>query len=443
LRFLLAMPALLLRRSKLRPASRLFSSSRFDAVICGGGVMGSSSAYHLAARAPGMRIAVIERDNAYKHASAMLSAGGIRQQFSLRENVLMSLYGADMLRDPSGLAVDEEVPDLQFIERGYLFLAPEQADGQPESILRSNHAVQQEAGATGVRLLNREELRAQFPWMHLDDIALGAFGAKDEGSFDPWAMLQAMKRKALSLGNVTYINGEVRGLTGANGKLTGVTYAPCSRSGPGDTLETLECGTVVNAAGAFGAGVVEMAGAALGRPVAPLPVAPRKRSIFIMHVPDGVPEGAPLIVDPCGVYVRPEGKGARFLCGVSPPADQDPDCRDNDDLDVVQCDLFDEVVWPALYERCEAFGNGKQVACWAGFYDYNTVDQNGIIGPHPDVPNLILCNGFSGHGLQQAPAAGRAVAELVADGQFQAIDLHRFRFERFADGELALERNIV
>lgn len=209
----------------------------------------------------------------------------------------------------------------------------------------------------------------------------------------------------------------------------------------------LGAGTVVNAAGAFAANVVRFCGAP--EEVAALPVAARKRCIFGFHCDAAAgalpPSGATgLVVDPSGVWFRPEGAPGHYLCGVSPPAERgDPDCGGVADLEVVDHDIFDEVIWPALYQRCEAFGGLKVQSSWAGFYEYNTFDQNAIIGAHPHVSNLVLCNGFSGHGLQQSPGAGRAVAELITTGGYQTVDVSCFGFERVLRNEPLYEQNIV
>ena len=135
--------------------------------------------------------------------------------------------------------------------------------------------------------------------------------------------------------------------------------------------------------------------------------------------------------------MRPEGAG--YIGGISPPEDQDPDCEDLD----LSYDLWEEIVWPTLAERVPAFEAIKLQRAWAGHYDYNTLDQNGIIGRHPDVPNFLLANGFSGHGIQQAPATGRAVAELICDGRFTTIDLTRFGYERIREKQPLTELNVV
>ncbi len=134
--------------------------------------------------------------------------------------------------------------------------------------------------------------------------------------------------------------------------------------------------------------------------------------------------------------------------GVSPDEAADPDC-DPEDASVLQTidhHLFDEVIWPALYERVPAFEELKVVGSWAGFYDYNVLDQNAIIGYHSELRNLVLCNGFSGHGLMQSPAAGRAASELIASGSrasFDTIDLSRFSFERVLQSKPIFETGIV
>jgi len=212
-------------------------------------------------------------------------------------------------------------------------------------------------------------------------------------------------------------------------------------------------GAVVNAAGAFASNIVRMG----GEGVYDLPVRARKRCVFNVKI--GPTENAsnlsmnallpsqvstPLVVDPSGVWFRPEGASGRFICGVSPPAERgDPDCDSLQVLDEVDHDLFDEIIWPALYTRCEAFGALRVVSSWAGFYEYNTLDANAIIGRHPQLQNLILCNGFSGHGLQQAPGAGRAVAELLTTGRYTSIDVSCFGFERVLKSEPIYEQNIV
>lgn len=365
----------------------------------------------------------------------------------------MSLYGSEFLRDaPERLRVsgaDDDAIDLQFKEQGYLFLSSEA--GEPT--LRQNQATQASCGVDWTHLMEPDALRERFPWLDTDGdadmekaaITLGCLGTAHEGWFDPWALLNGMRSKARELG-VEYHHGTVMGMamdsSASTPTISGVVVSG-SESGTDQHL-TLEAGEVVCAAGAWAASVVGMCGDAAA--VTPLPVAPRKRCIFTFHCPEeGVPDGktTPLTVLPeTGVYFRPEGAPGNFLCGVSPDADDDPDIT-VEDLDHVAHHLFDEVIWPSLYKYAPVFGNIKVTSCWAGFYEYNTLDQNGIIGRHPDVCNLTLVNGFSGHGLQQSPAAGRGVAELLVHGSYQTADLSCFGFERIIEGKPVFEQNIV
>jgi glycine/D-amino acid oxidase-like deaminating enzyme len=376
--------------------------------------MGASAAYHAKLYDPSLSICVVERDPKFEHASAMLSAGGIRQQFSLPANIQLSLYGIDFLRHAaSELRVPgEDAPDMQLKEQGYLFLAS--AAGEPT--LRRNQATQAAEGVTWTTLLEPRELVERFPWLNADGVALGCFGEHSEGWFDPWGLLGALRAKGKQMG-ITYLHGTVVGLEceatwdpsrpEPMRRVSAVRVAEGSKSTvtPGYGMDTttvdtvtIGSGTVVNAAGSFARGIVEMCGSG----VASLPVRARKRSIFSVQCGDGSGGGVPpsratpLVIDPSGVWFRPEGPSGRFICGVSPPEARDPDCTSVEELSTPDHDLFDETVWPALYGRCEAFGELKVQSSWAGFYEYNTLDQNAIIGRHPQVPNLVLCNGFSG-----------------------------------------------
>ncbi len=392
-------------------------SEAIDVAIVGGGVIGSAIACFLAGE-PGFagRILVIEPDPSYRTASTTLSAASIRQQFSTPENIRIGQFGAAFIRDATRhLSVEGEVVDLAFREAGYLFLASPAGAG----VLASNHALQRALGCDNL-LLDAEGLKARFPWLETEGIAAGCLGLSGEGWFDNHGLLMAFRRKARSLG-AEYRTDRVVGMTVAGGRVVRLAL----ESGAG-----LSPGVVVNAAGPRAGQVAALAGI-------DLPVRPRKRFVYVIHCRDVLAPALPLVIEPGGVYVRPEGQ--HYICGVSPPPDQDPDC---DDLEV-EYGLFEEVVWPVLAARIPALAAVKLVNAWAGHYDYNTVDQNAIIGPHPELANLIFANGFSGHGLQQAPAVGRAVAELIAFGRYRSLDLSRFRYTRFAEGDLVIEKNVV
>jgi FAD-dependent oxidoreductase domain-containing protein 1 len=389
------------------------SSQHFDVVIVGGAAVGSATAYFLKADLGfAGSVAVIERDPTYSHAATTLSAASIRQQFSTPENIRMSRFGVETFR-----ALKERFgadADIGFRERGYLLLASETG----VDTLTQNHEVQAAEGADIV-LMDREALADHFRWLKTSDLALGAFGRTGEGWFDAHSLLTLLRTAARQKG-ATYIHGEVTGIVRDGNRITGASLADGAR---------ISCGTMVNAAGPQAGDVAALAGV-------PLPVEPRKRCVFVVACRTALP-GMPLMVDPTGVWIRPEGEV--HICGVSPPEESDPRAKDFE----VDYSQFDEVVWPILAHRVPAMEALKLQRAWAGHYDYNTLDQNAIIGRHPEISNLIFANGFSGHGLQQSPAAGRAVAELILHGKFVALDLSIFGYERVTEGHAVRELNVI
>ncbi|KVE25357.1 FAD-dependent oxidoreductase [Burkholderia singularis] len=385
-------------------------------VIVGGGVIGSATAYHLRAMDPSVAVTVIERDPTYARASSALSAASIRQQFSTPLSVQMSLFGIEFLRSiGERLEVDGERPSVDLREGGYLFVATPDGD----ATLRANHALQTSLGAQ-IRYLPRDALAAAFPWLHTGDLASGCFGERGEGWFDGYGLVQALRRKAQALG-AQYVRADV-----THARIDGRRVRQLM-TGDG---RAYDCDVMVNAAGPWARALAALVGI-------DLPVHARRRSIFNVTSPAELPH-CPLVVDPSGVYFRPEG--ASFLCGAAPPAE-----RDFDDLPLEDVDhaLFDELIWPTLAHRVPQFEALRVVRSWSGYYEYNVLDQNAIIGPHPDLDNCLFANGFSGHGLQQGPAAGRGVAEWILHGRYVSLDLSPFGFERVLAGRPIVERNVV
>ncbi len=390
--------------------------THYDVIIIGGAVIGSSVAYHLAANRdfPG-RILVIEKDPSYQHCASARSAASIRQQYSSAINIDISLYGIEFLRRIGDtLAVDDDRPDIALRESGYLFLAT--AAGRP--VLVQNHALQLERGAD-ILWLEPEALQQRFPWLHVDDLAVGCWGRSGEGWFDGYGLLQAFRRKARALG-VDYLAGEVTGFERQGERIVAVTL---------DDGRRLGCASVVNAAGAGGPAIARAAGL-------DLPVHNRKRMIFTFDCREPVP-GCPLLIDPTGVYVRPEGRG--FICGSAPPPEADPD---SDDFEVDH-GFFEDYLWPRLAARIPAFERIKPGPAWAGHYDLNLFDHNAFVGAVPGLSNLYLANGFSGHGLQQSPAVGRGLSELITYGRYTSLDLGPLSIERLFANRPLVERNIV
>jgi len=386
-------------------------------VIIGGGAVGSSAAYHLA-RDPSFSggITVVERDPTYRIASSSLSASSIRQQFSTPVCIRMSQYGRAFLGQGAELLeVDGDRPALGYRERGYLFLA----SAAGEAVLRENHAVQTQEGAD-ISLLGPAEIASRWPWMSTEGIALGAWGNSGEGWFDGPALLAAFRRKARSLG-VAYVAQDACGLVLAGGRVTGVRLAAGT---------VLPCDVAVNAGGPWSARVAAFAGI-------DLPIRARKRMIYVFQCRAPI-EGSGLVIDPEGIFFRPEGAG--FICGRS-PGEGEPD-PDEPPLEVEEA-MFLERVWPVLARRVPAFQELRRSGEWAGYYEYNTFDQNGVIGPHPSCPNLIHAAGFSGHGIQHSPATGRGVAELIAHGGYVTLDLSPLGFGRIIENRPLVEKNIV
>lgn len=392
--------------------------TRADVVIVGGAIVGSAVATFLALRPDWRgRILVIERDPTYRTSSTTLSAASIRLQFSTPVNIEISRFGISLIKDlDRWLGVSgQPAPEIDFVEAGYLFLATEA--GVP--VLEANHAVQRAYDVPAL-LLGPMELQQRFPWMRLDGIAGGSLGLSDEGWFDAYALLMAFRRRARSLG-VEYLAGEVTGILRSGDLISGVRLA--------DGQE-VAADWVVNAAGPRAADVAAMAGIEL-------PVRPRKRFVFHFDCRD-LRGPAPLTINPDGVYFRPEGTG--WIGGYSPRAGEpDPDTLDLE----VDRSRFEEVVWPELARRVPAFESLRLLDAWAGHYEVNTLDHNAVIGPHSQVANFLFANGFSGHGLQQAPAVGRGLAEWIATGRYETIDLSPLGYERVERNQPLRELNVV
>ncbi|MFN6055300.1 MAG: NAD(P)/FAD-dependent oxidoreductase [Paracoccaceae bacterium] len=392
----------------------------YDVVIIGGAIMGSSTAWWLTQMGFTGRVLVVERDPSYEKAATALSFSCIRQQFSTELNIRISQFGAEFVQSlPQRMGGDDRVPELKIQNFGYLYLA----DGEDfAGVLRANQAVQAAAGA-GTRVLTPDDIKAEFPFMATDDLVLGSLNTKDEGYFDGYTVFDWFRRKAREAG-VEYLADEVVGLEVApkGDRVVGVQLASGRRVG---------CGMVVNASGTRGAKVAAMAGIAI-------PIEPRKRFNWVIQAETPLDRPLPLTIDPSGAFVREVG-GGTYMAGGH--ADFDPAVA-FDDFAMDQ-DLWLDKIWPAIATRIPAFEAVKVVSEWAGQYDYNVLDQNAITGPHPEIANFLFLNGFSGHGLQQSPAMGRATAEWIVHGGYRSLDLSEFHFQRIAEGRALVEAAII
>ena len=383
--------------------------STYDVVIVGGAVMGSSVAWHLT-REVGFdgSILVVERDPSYEFASTTLTNSCMRQQFTNELNIRISQYGAEVVRNFD--------PPIDVHHFGYMYLA---GDGEFAAQLRHSQAIQAEHGA-GTHIMSPAEIVDDYPFYEVGDLVCASHNRIDEGWFDSQTMFQTWRRQALGAG-VEYVTDEVVSLTVEADRVTAAGLASGS---------TVSCGTLVNAAGPRAPAVAAMAGLEL-------PVEPRKRYTFVFEAAQPLERALPLTIDTTGVHVRTDG-GA-YMAGCTP--DVDPAVAFDDFT--MDRHIWDDKVWPALAHRIPAFDRVRVRSQWAGHYAYNTLDHNVVVGPHHRVSNFVFVNGFSGHGMQQSPAMGRGVAELIAYGAYRSLDLTPLGHDRVVRGEPFLESAII
>ena len=389
----------------------------YDVIIIGGAATGSATAWFLMQN-PDFNgtVLVVERDPSYEFAATSLSNSCIRQQFSTELNIRISQFGAEFSQNlPRYLG--EDAPKLKIRNFGYMYMAADDAFAQ---VLRAQAKVQVALGAE-TRLMTPDEIKAEYPFYAVDDLVLGSINCKDEGYFDGYTMFDWLRRKARA-GGAEYIRNEVVAITRRADRIDSVTLA----SG-----EVVACGHLVNASGTRGAKTAAMAGITI-------PIEPRKRYSWIIAAEQPLSRDLPLTIDPTGVHFRTDSD-TTYLVGAH--TDHDPAVA-FDDFAMDQS-LWLDHVWPILATRIPQFEAVKVLREWAGQYDYNTLDQNAIAGPHPEVSNFLFLNGFSGHGLQQSPAMGRGTAEWLTYGAFRTLDLTPFSFERITANRPLIEGAII
>ncbi|MEJ6393898.1 FAD-binding oxidoreductase [Gymnodinialimonas sp. 2305UL16-5] len=391
----------------------------YDVVIVGGAIMGSSTAWWLTEN-PDFNgsVLVVERDPSYEKCSTAHTNSCMRQQFSTELNVRISQFAAEFvthLRDRMG--GDDRIPDLPIRSFGYMYLADTEAFAE---VLRTNIAVQHAAGAA-TQLMTPDQITAAYPFYNVDDIVLGSINTVNEGYWDGAAVFDWWKRQARERG-VEYIRGEVVKMARSLRGIDSVTLADG---------QVIGCGQVVNASGPRAARTAQMAGIQI-------PVEPRKRYSWVFKAERPLDRDLPLTIDPSGVHVRENGGGTYQAGGhaqIDPAVDFDDFTMDHN--------LWENHIWPVLATRIPAFEAVKVQAEWAGHYAVNTLDHNAILGPHPEVPNFIFLNGFSGHGLQQSPAMGRGTAEWLTYGEYRTLDLSPFAYARVLQNDPILETAVI
>jgi glycine/D-amino acid oxidase-like deaminating enzyme len=387
-------------------------TERADVVIVGGGVVGSSAAWHLRRDGFTGHIVVIERDSTYRRASSFLAMGGIRQQFCTAVTVQMVQFSIRLWK-----VFDEQMgtpssrPRAWFRQRGYLFLA----DAASAASLMKRYEEERRAGAH-VQMLSVQDLRDLLPDVHLDDIVFGMLGP-DDGYANPREVLAGF-RGAAETSVIEYRSDEVIDISREGSRVSGVELAS------GTHISTP---LVVNAAGAWAGRLAALAGLHV-------PVEPMRQVLFRCVLPHTWPYRFPMLIDPGGVHwrhddpVQPSDRDAIILAFTNwneqPGENFEPDeARWTRDF------------YPAMVRRVPALATVTDVTSWAGLYEM-TPDHNPILGVHPALDGLIFANGFSGHGLMMSPATGKIVSELVRLGRSETFDIGVFAPDRFERGAL-------
>ena len=381
------------------------SHPAFDVIIVGGGIIGSFTAYHLVKADQGLKVLVVEKDPTYERASTTLSMANARIQFSLKENVQISQYALNVLEGfEEDMAVDDTPPNILYRREGNLILVDEATFDAAQKAFDMQKGL-----GCDIEWWSPEEIQAHYPLYQPKGFVAGTFGPKD-GHFDAYGLLMGTKAKARSLG-ATYLKGEVVTVLSSGRKATGVRLADG---------EEINAPVVINCAGAWCNQVAESVGITL-------PVTPIGRQIFAVDSavkPDGP---LPLTLLPSGLYFRTE-IGGLILIGKSMDEDN---VGFNFDWDPKR---FTEIIWPEIWEFVPAFDRLKLKRGWAGLYAVNTLDYNAILGEWPELQGFYLANGFSGHGVQQGPAVGRYLTELILKRPI-TLDLSVFTPQRILEGK--------
>lgn len=380
-----------------------------DVVIIGGGIVGSSVAYHLA-ESGCANILIIEREERQGLGSTSKSMGGVRAQFATPINIQMSLYSIDFFsrfEEVTGQTAD-------YRAHGYLFCATTETHLK---YLRDNQERQRAFGLKNAEMVSREDIVKMVPQMIADDI-IGAAYCPTDGFVDPYGVMTGFAKRAKELGARVWLDTAVTGLIVENGALAGV------RTTRGDVSTR----NVVNAAGPWAAGVAQMAGVEL-------PVSPLRRQIVKTQRCDFLPAKFPMVIDmSTGFHFRREGEAVLMAW---------PDDEETYGLKTAFTHDFLEKILTRAVGRVPQFAdlpvNPKQ--CWAGMYEVSP-DHHAIIGSAPGVKGLFFANGFSGHGVMHSPASGRITADLILERQ-SFVDPTPLGVERFAEGRLFEETAVL
>ena len=381
-----------------------------EIVIIGGGIVGSSIAYHLTA-AGSKSVLVMERESAQGKGSTGKSMGGVRAQFSTPVNIQMSLYSI-----PFYASFDEWLGHpCGYRAQGYLFCATSE---QQMNYLRRNHKTQADLGLKDARLLAAADIRAMYPQLRSDDIVGGAFCSSD-GFVDPYSAMSGFMSCACDHGAELWKSCEV---TGVELDSKGIAAVRTSKG-------VVATRTVVNCAGAWASGIAKMV-------KVDLPVEPLRRMLVPTEPFDRFPHSAPMIIDmSSGFHFRPEGRG--FLLAWNDP-EETPGYKADFDPAFVEKILTRAANRVPVFEHLPV--NPKRA--WAGLYEM-TPDHHPVLGPVPDIPGFYLANGFSGHGVMHAPATGKVLSDLILRRHTDLIDPSLLNLSRFAEGRMIEETAVL
>jgi len=376
-------------------------------VIIGGGVMGASTAYHLALKGC-QDVLLLERESFFGQGATGKCAGGIRYQFSTEINVRLSQISLPMLQrfeDEVGQPIDLRWP-------GYLFLLTNERD---VARFRHNVAMQRRLGVD-TEWLDRDAVRQLAPQLDTSDVIAGTFHAGD-GLADPNGVVAGYIAAARRLGVTALVDTDVTGISLLGDRLSQVHTSQGSVS----------CQVVVNAAGPYSAVVSDFAGV-------PLPVTPVRRQMLTTTPMAEIPADFPFVIDFAqSLYFHREGEG--LLTGMSNP-EQEPGFDERVD------EAWELVHMEAAIKRLPALARAGRLSGWAGLYEV-TPDAHPIIGPVPGVEGYYVVTGFSGHGFMHGPVAGLLMAEMILDGQTSTLDISSLDYGRFAEGRYIREYNVI
>jgi sarcosine oxidase subunit beta len=381
-----------------------------DVVIIGGGIVGSSIAFHLTS-AGCRNLLVIERESAQGKGSTGKSMGGVRAQFSTTVNIQMSLYSI-----PFYASFDESLGyPCGYCAQGYLFCATSE---KHRAYLQTNHETQVRLGLRDARLISSADIAGLFPQLRSDDIVGGAFCSSD-GFVDPYSAMNGFMGCAIERGAEIWKNVTVIGI---KRDLQGIGEVETNKG-------AVSSRAVVNCAGAWAAQIAAMVRI-------DLPVEPLRRMLVPTEPFDQFPRGAPMIIDMSnGFHFRPEGQG--FLMAWNDPEEK-PGYKSGFDPAFVEKILTRAAYRVPVFENLAV--NPKRA--WAGLYEM-TPDHHAILGPVPEVPGFFLANGFSGHGVMHAPATGKILADLILHGRTDLINATVLNLARFAEGRMIEETAVL